>query len=108
MEIGELRHRITLQKPIITTNLNGFEEETLKDFKTVWAAVSNLRGREYYAAAAVQAENTVEFTIRYITGIDNSMRIIFKDKQYNIIAIDNIKYQNKYIEIRAQEVGVSG
>lgn len=55
MEIGELRHRITFQKPVIETNPNGFEVETWEDIKTVWASASNLRGREFFAAAAVQA-----------------------------------------------------
>jgi SPP1 family predicted phage head-tail adaptor len=108
MNPGELNKRITLQRPIITINENGFEEETWEDVKTVWAAASNLYGREYYAAAAVQAENTVKFTIRYTEGIDSSMRILFKGKHYNITAIDNIKYQNRYMEIKALEVVGSG
>ena len=108
MNPGELNKRITLQRPIITINENGFEEETWEDVKTVWAAASNLYGREYYAAAAVQAENTVKFTIRYTEGIDSSMRILFKGKQYDITAIDNIKYQNRYMEIKALEVVGSG
>ncbi|HHV82759.1 MAG TPA: phage head closure protein [Tepidanaerobacter syntrophicus] len=109
MEIGDLRHRITLQKKATTTvNENGFEVKTWEDVKTVWAAASNLHGREYYAAAAVQAENTVKFTIRYTEGIDPSMRILFKGKQYDITAIDNIKYQNRYMEIKALEVVGSG
>ena len=107
VEIGDLRHRITFQKLTTSVNENGFEVETWEDFKTVWAAVSNLHGREYFAAAAVQAENTVKFTIRYLTGLDTTMRIVFQGKQYNITAIDNIKYQNRYLEIKAQEV-VSG
>jgi SPP1 family predicted phage head-tail adaptor len=107
VEIGDLRHRITFQKLTTSVNENGFEVETWEDFKTVWAAVSNLHGREYFAAAAVQAENTVKFTIRYLTGLDTTMRIVFQGKQYNITAIDNIKYQNRYLEIKALEV-VSG
>ncbi len=108
VEIGDLRHRITFQKHTTTINENGFEVETWEDFKTVWAAASNLHGREYYAAAAVQAENTVKFTIRYLTSLDTTMRILFRGKQYNIIAIDNIKYQNRFIEIKALEVGSNG
>ena len=108
MEIGELKHRITLQKLVTVVNPNGFEVETWEDFKTVWAAASNLHGREYFAAAAVQAENTVKFTIRYLAGIDSAMRILFQGKQYNITAIDNIKYQNRFIEIKAQEVVTGG
>ncbi len=108
MEIGELRHRITFQKLTTTTNENGFEVETWENYKTVWAAITNLHGREYFEAAAVQKENTVKFTIRYFKGLDTSMRILFQGRQYNIISIDNIKYKNKYIEIKALEVEKSG
>ncbi|KGM99580.1 phage head closure protein [Clostridium botulinum] len=108
MKSEELRHRIKLQVLETITNDNGFEEETWQDYKTVWASVSNLYGREYFAAAAVQAEKTVKFTIRYTDEIDASMRILFKGKQYNITSIDNIKYENKFIEIKAMEVDSSG
>jgi len=108
MEIGELRHRIILQNPTTSINENGFEVETWEDVETVWAAVSNLHGGEYFAAAAVQAENTVKFTIRYIEGLDSAMRILFLGKCYNITAIDNIKYKNRYIEIKALEVMAGG
>ncbi|NRY61511.1 SPP1 family predicted phage head-tail adaptor [Clostridium beijerinckii] len=106
--IGDLRHRITFQKFTTVVNENGFEEEAWQDYKTVWASVSNLSGREYYQAAAIQAEKTVKFLIRYIEDIDTSIRILFKDKQYNITSIDNVKYSNKYIEIKALEVESSG
>jgi SPP1 family predicted phage head-tail adaptor len=108
MEIGDLRHRITFQKLTTSVNESGFEVETWEDIRTVWAAASNLHGREYFAAAAVQAESTVKFTIRYLPGIDTTMRILFRNKQYNITAIDNIKYQNRFIEIKSLEVGASG
>jgi len=108
MKAEELKHRITLQIFTIVVNENGFEIETWIDFKTLWAAVTNLHGREYFAAAAVKAENTVKFTIRYIEGINESMRILFQEKQYNITSIDNIKYANKFIEIKALEVESSG
>ncbi|WP_077838996.1 phage head closure protein [Clostridium beijerinckii] len=108
MAIGDLRHRITFQKFTTVVNENGFEEEAWQDYKTVWASVSNLSGREYYQAAAIQAEKTVKFLIRYIEDIDTSIRILFKDKQYNITSIDNVKYSNKYIEIKALEVESSG
>lgn len=103
MAIGDLRHGITFQKLTTSVNENGFEEEAWQDYKTVWASVSNLSEREYYQAAAIQAEKTVKFLIRYIEGIDTDMRILFKGKQFNISSIDNMKYVNKYIEIKAFE-----
>ncbi|WP_446898840.1 phage head closure protein [Clostridium sp. LBM24168] len=108
MRTEELKHKITFQKLTTTTNDNGFEVEVWEDYSTVWTAVSNLIGREYFAAAAVQAEKTVKFTIRYLQGITDDMRILFEDKQYSITFIDNIKYRNKYIEIKALEVENSG
>ncbi|SHF50233.1 phage head closure protein [Caloramator proteoclasticus] len=104
MNIGDMRHRITILKPVKATDDNGFETETYENFKTVWASISNLYGREYFEAATLNAEKTVKFTIRYIDGIDNSMRISFRGKQYEITFIDNIKYENRFIEIRALEV----
>lgn len=108
MNPGELRHRIKLQSLETIVNENGFEEESWVDLRTVWASIKNLHGREYFEAAAVQKENTVKFTIRYIKDLDTSMKILFKGKHYNIIQIDNIRYENKYIEIKALEVDSLG
>lgn len=108
MEIASLNKRITIQELKFSINENGFEIEELIDYKRVWAGVSNLHGREYFDAAAIQMENTVKFTIRYLPGIDTSMRIVFQDKNYNITSIDNIKYGNRFMEIKAMEVDLSG
>lgn len=108
MHIGAFKNRITIQYLESTINERGFEGEEWKEYKTVWASVTNLHGREYFAAATVQAENTVKFTIRYISGIDTTMKIMFEDKLYNITSIDNIKYENKYIEIKAMEADKTG
>jgi SPP1 family predicted phage head-tail adaptor len=108
MTIGELRHRITIQRIAITTNENGYEVESPEVVKEVWAKVSSLHGSEFFAAKAIHAENTVKFTIRYISGLDQNMQIIFQDKVYNITSIDNIKYRNEYIEIQSKEVDSVG
>ena len=108
LDIGELRHRIIIQKQEITTNENGFEEEEWTHVKTVWAGVNNLYGKEYFEAAAIQMENAVKFTIRYVAGLDTTMRVCFRGKSYNIISIDNIKYGNRFIVIQGVEVDLSG
>lgn len=104
VNIGELKHRIIFQRLTTSINDNGFEVKTWEPFKTVWAKVENLHGREYFTAAHVKAERTVKFTIRYLEDIDETMKILFKDKIYNITFIDNIKYQNRFIEIKAMQV----
>ncbi|WP_132252161.1 phage head closure protein [Natranaerovirga pectinivora] len=108
MKIGALKHRITFQTIESETNKNGFETEIYKDYKTLWAKVTNLHGKEYFEAAAIQKEKTVKFIIRATAGIDETMRIIFQGRAYNITFIDNIKYENKYMEIKALEVDDNG
>lgn len=108
MKSEELKHKIDIQKYVNEVNDNGFEEEQWQNYKTIWAKVENLHGREYFQAAAIQAEKTVKFIIRFTKEIDESMRIVFQGKQYNITSIDNIKYANKFIEIKAMEVDSNG
>lgn len=104
MRTEELRYIITLQKLNNTINENGFESGKWEDVVSVYAAITNLHGKEFFEAAAVQAENIVKFTIRFRNDISNDMKIKFKEKQYNIIHIDNIKFGNRYMEIKAIEI----
>lgn len=80
------------------------DDQKWTDFKTVWAMVKTLQGREYFAAAAVQAENTVRFIVRYIKGLDTSMRISYNSRTFSIESIINDDEANKTLTIIAKEV----
>jgi SPP1 family predicted phage head-tail adaptor len=108
MKIGEFKHRINIVKPVIEINENGFEVKTHETYKTLWAKVTNLNGKEYFEAAALQKEKMVKFIFRAVKGIDETMKIDFDGKLYDITFIDNIKYENKYMEVKALEVDDSG
>jgi len=102
--IERLNKRIIFQNSTIVENDYGFEIQEWSDYITVWASVTNLSGREYFAAMQIQAENTVKFTIRCNKNITESMRIIFEGNNYDITFIDNIKYGNEFMEIKAMAV----
>lgn len=108
MNIEGLRHRITIQELITTVNDNGFDEKKWIDYKTIWSSMNNLFGKEFYAAKAVNSENTVEFVVRYSKDISTLnakvYRISWDNRAFNIIFIDNIKYENKWLKIKAIEV----
>lgn len=107
MNIGKMNKRITIQKFTVIQNENGFDKEEWINHKTVWASVNNLSGKEFYTAKAVQAENTVEFTIRYGKYSENidtkNYRIAWNGRFYNITFIDNIQYKNTFVKIKANE-----
>lgn len=104
MASSALNKRITIEQLAVTVNDNGFETEAWTIYKTVWAAAVNLSGREYYAAAAVKAEKTTEFVIRYLAGATTKMRISFQDKYYNIASVDNVDFASNFMVLRATEV----
>lgn len=107
MNIGKMNKRITIQKFTVTQNDNGFDVEEWADYKTIWASANNLFGKEFYAAKAVQAEKTVEFTVRYGKYLENidtkNYRIAWNGRFYNITFIDNIQYKNTFVKIKAME-----
>ncbi len=108
MNVNELRHRITFQKKTTTTNENGFTEESWTDIRTVFASKNNLFGREFFQAVAVQAENTVEFGIRYSGFVDEMDSKLYRITQglkiYNITFIDNILYDKIFVKIKTLEL----
>lgn len=107
MNPSQFKNRITFQK------LSGYEDalgqyiESWVDHVSVWCMVKTVQGREYFAAAASQSENTYRFVIRYRPGIDSSMRINYKGRIFNIESAINDDELNKTITLIAKESGVS-
>lgn len=94
---GRFRHRITIQRKGRTEDDAGYPIPNPIDWEEVckaWAGREVLKGREYYAAAAVQRENTVRWPIRYRADITadallakGPMRILHKGRAYDIYAV---------------------
>lgn len=101
------RHRITFQEFIETTNENGFPVEDWTDVKTVWAMIktdSNTKYREFYEATAEHSEKIIRFIVRYTTDINAKMRILYKGRTFNIIAVVNDDELNKTLTVITKEV----
>lgn len=84
---GKLRHLVTIQAPSETRDACGGEiPNGWTDFATVWASVEPLQGREYLAAAGVEARATTRIRIRYLAGVTAAMRVVFEDKVYQLVS----------------------
>ena len=86
---GSLRHRVTFQT--LNPALDGFGQPTnvWTDTFTVWASIEDLissKGSESIKSMALAAEATTKITIRYRTGINAAMRIVWQGTIYNIKA----------------------
>jgi SPP1 family predicted phage head-tail adaptor len=106
---GSFRHRIIIQHFLFEKDELGQESDgEWVDIKQVWANIKTMQGREYFAAAATQNENTVRFITRYNQDIDPSMRVQYKGRLFYIISVINDDEANKTLTIITKEGGQNG
>ena len=105
MALGEWKERITIQKSILGNDSAGNHVLSWENYYTCSAYVNNLSGKEYWEAAQVNAQKDIYFIIRHcseLAGMDTEhYRILFRGQVYNITFLDNVKYQNRTLKIRA-------
>lgn len=104
MDAGKLRHRIRLQRYVQAENEHKITVGEWQDLKTVWADANYLKGQEFWDAKNYDAENSVEFVIRYFADLNLDDRIVFNGAIYNITSINNFGFRNKLLKILAVEV----
>ncbi|MGC7561340.1 phage head closure protein [Pasteurella sp. PK-2025] len=103
MNIGKLRHRITLQKQVNTLNEYGAAVTKWGNVATIWAEIKPLAGREYFSAQQVQSEITTQIFIRYLPGVLPTMRVKFGSRFFEIISVINANERNIYLQLMCKE-----
>jgi SPP1 family predicted phage head-tail adaptor len=87
MYAGRLRHRVTIERRGTAVDAIGQPVETWSPYATVWADVRHQQGLEAIHAGAPTSVARASIRIRYREDIDHSMRVSYKGKTYNIIAV---------------------
>lgn len=101
----ELNRKIVFQEMSITQDPDTGEIiEAWADIGEAFAKVEPLVGREFLAAAAIQSEGLVKFTLRYREGLNTAMRLIFDGGPWNMTSIQNIKSANRELLIYAKRI----
>lgn len=87
-QIGRLDRRITIQQPTLTKDEYGQETKpTWSTFATVWAEMDDRSGSEGFKADQLTATRNTVFTIRWIDGLRETMRILYNYRYYDIQSI---------------------
>ncbi len=105
MKTARLNQRIIIQRYETVTDSDGLATPKWTNYYTCWAHANNLSGNEFWAAMTNNAEHTVEFTVRNCTKIQaidtENYQVLFAGVPYNITFIDNVRYENKEVKIKA-------
>ncbi|WP_164906074.1 phage head closure protein [Gudongella oleilytica] len=104
MKIGRLRQRIVIEESIAGRDSFGAETSGWIQFAKVWADVAPVSGREFLAFKQINAEISTKVTIRYLAGVTTEMRVLFKDRIFEINSIINIEEKNVSLLLMCKEV----
>ncbi len=105
MDAGAYNQKVVIEKLSNDYDDIGNPIEAWKPFKKVHAYMNGLSGKEYWEAAKLNAENTVDFVFRWKRFFDEidtkNYRIVWKGKIFDIKTIDNVQFRNETVKIRA-------
>jgi SPP1 family predicted phage head-tail adaptor len=103
--VNRLNKRVTILRPPGRDDLDEYGQP-LDDYvpvATVWAAIEPLRGREYFAVMSEHAEVTTRIRIRYREGIDRTMRVQYRDSEFEILHIIHPEFGRKELQLMCKE-----
>lgn len=104
MRAGNLNKKITIQKlGEAVDDFGGIIESGYTDFATVWASINPVTGKEAFLSNTDFSTVSHKIKIRYLAGIDASMRIFWNDRKFDVIYSLNYKEANKELEILCKE-----
>ena len=104
IDIGKLNKRITFQEHAEAEDGIGQSVKRWKDLKTVWADFYPIRTGEYQEAEQKRREEvTYKAKLRYLPGIDASLRILFRGRIFLIEKVVNVDEADYKLEIECTE-----
>jgi SPP1 family predicted phage head-tail adaptor len=88
IQAGPLRHRVTIQTPVVQTADTGEAIVTeWLDLCEVWAAIETLSGREWLASAEFRPGVTTRIRIRWRADVGADMRVLHGSTVFGIDAV---------------------
>ena len=105
MNAGLMDELVTVQQFTTTTDSNTGEKlQSWSTYSTPWSRIQEGEsGSETVDADRREAKQTVTFTMRYDSGINPKMRIVWENKYYNIINIADLE-RRMYLKIQTELV----
>lgn len=103
MEAGKLRHRISIESPVPSSDLQGGETISWLPLRSIWANVRPVRGTEKYHAQSIKPEVTHVITCRYFTGALSKCRIVLGSRHLYIDSVIDVNEQKRTLEMTAIE-----
>ena len=105
IDVGSLRHEVTIQAPSTTKNAYGESIATWANVLTTRAAIQSTNSAAYkdqFAQNALAAQSTYVVTMRHPgsqVDIKTGMRLIYHGDTYVITSLDNVLERNRVLRL---------
>lgn len=105
MQAGQLRHRVTIEKPVQGAD-NEYGEPAITWTKVCkrWASIEPLSGREYFQAAQVQSEVSHRIIMRYYAGFQHDWRIKYGSRVFGVVSVTHTGELKRETQLMAVEL----
>ena len=105
MTAGDLKHLITLLSPAgYTLSADGQRKLQYAVAAHVYASMADVSSRDFYAAQAYNAADTVTFGIRWRDDILATWRVRHNGITYEIIEVNHLGYKRDFIHLKCRRV----
>lgn len=113
MNIGALRHRVTIKIPTTTRDAYGQEIGDVVNaptgtlYATVWGEVQDMSGSEPFAAAELHSQITTRITVRFYPGIlppmFASVVMDSRTRNFDIMAVTDLEGRKRTLVLDCKE-----
>lgn len=90
---GEMRERVTVQRPTSSTNSIGETTLAWSDLTTVWAAINGVSSKEALGDGQQEVKVTHRVRFRYIDGLKHTDRFVWRSRILQIVSL--LEYGNR-------------
>jgi SPP1 family predicted phage head-tail adaptor len=87
LDIGKLRHRITIETPTTGTDGSGGITYAWNTFAVVWGYIEPLTAHRLFQAKQANADTTGIIHIRYVAGLLPTMRVKYGSRIFLITSV---------------------
>src|SRR5687768_1853806 len=110
MKAGELRFRVTVERPILQDNSFGESAVSYESVAEVWAGIKPMLATEKFRAGKAQHEVTHEIRMRYAPYVHPACRLRYEDaaagltRYFNIHSMLDVNERHSELEMLCVEV----
>lgn len=101
---GELKYNIQIILPEITVDENDHYVKRDGQVLNLKAAVRAVKSEDIVESGAERMRETLQFIIRWRSGVDSSAAVVFRGRHYELTYVDPTPFAEKFMRLKGMSV----